>query len=352
MGNVRVSYANGPTITNTNPATYILQESNYYPFGLEHSNYNVDKLTFDDNTANGIGGTIVIPPLNYPMNKYKYNGKELQDELGLNMYDYGARNYDPAIGRWYSIDNLSEEFYDWSPYNYVLSNPVKFIDPDGNGPTDIRILGANNSSVTIKTDLIDVSVNASSIIGDIGGNYTFSGNDFVVTALDIVGVIDPTPASDLLSASLSADSGDWWGAGASVLGAGLPYLGDLAKGPKITKGLDKINDAIKATDKATDLAKAEARAAKLSKTERAGKDFTKAGKESVKDVNKAKNNGKTVCETCGTSTTPAKQSKKGVTPPKTETHVDHKTPKSKGGSGTPDNGQVLCRDCNTKKSNN
>jgi len=38
--------------------------------------------------------------------KYKYNGKELQDELGLNMYDYGGRNYDPAIGRWFNIEPL------------------------------------------------------------------------------------------------------------------------------------------------------------------------------------------------------------------------------------------------------
>jgi len=42
-------------------------------------------------------------------NEYKYNGKELQDELGLNMYDYGARNYDPALGRWMNIDPLAEK---------------------------------------------------------------------------------------------------------------------------------------------------------------------------------------------------------------------------------------------------
>jgi 5-methylcytosine-specific restriction endonuclease McrA len=98
------------------------------------------------------------------------------------------------------------------------------------------------------------------------------------------------------------------------------------------------------------MAKAEARAAKLSRVAREGKDFTKAGKESVIDLNRLRNDGEIVCEDCGIVTIPATQSKKGVTPSGTERQVDHIDPKSKGGSGTPDNGQVLCRDCNIDKS--
>jgi RHS repeat-associated protein len=91
----------------------LITEDNYYPFGLKHSGYNT-----------------VITSTN-PAQKYKYNGKEYQDELGLGIYDYGARNYDPALGRWFNIDPLAETSRRWTPYNYAYNNPVYFIDPDG-----------------------------------------------------------------------------------------------------------------------------------------------------------------------------------------------------------------------------
>ncbi|WP_321540009.1 RHS repeat domain-containing protein [Flavobacterium piscinae] len=124
LGNVRLTYTKHPI---TNVLT-ILEENNYYPFGLKHRNYNMNKKDYEK--LAGTGG-IEITPTNLTIYDYKYNGKEWQDELGLNFYDFGARNYDPAIGRWMNIDPLAEKYRRWSNYNYCMNNPVYFIDPDG-----------------------------------------------------------------------------------------------------------------------------------------------------------------------------------------------------------------------------
>ncbi|EJL72586.1 RHS repeat-associated core domain protein containing protein [Chryseobacterium populi] len=108
LGNIRLSY------TNNGSGAQIIEENNYYPFGLKHEGYN--NLTGNSSY------------------QYKYNGKELQTETG--MYDYGARFYMPDIGRWGVIDPLAEQYRRWSPYNYVMNNPLRFIDPDGRSATD------------------------------------------------------------------------------------------------------------------------------------------------------------------------------------------------------------------------
>ena len=110
LGNLRLSYSDANKDGAVTKAE-ILEENNYYPFGLMHKGYN------DAPTV-----------ANY---KYSYNGKERQDEMGLNMYDYGARNYDPAMGRWFNYDPLAEKSRKFSPYTYALDNPIYFIDPDG-----------------------------------------------------------------------------------------------------------------------------------------------------------------------------------------------------------------------------
>ncbi|WP_298537810.1 RHS repeat-associated core domain-containing protein [uncultured Algibacter sp.] len=89
---------------------------NYYPFGLRHKGYNS-----------------VVNSTN-PALKYRFGGKEYQDELGLGWYDITARNYDPALGRWMNLDPLAEMMRRHSPYNYAFDNPIYFIDPDGMMP--------------------------------------------------------------------------------------------------------------------------------------------------------------------------------------------------------------------------
>ena len=72
----------------------------------------------------------------YAQNKYRYNGKELQnqefaDGSGLEEYDYGARLYDQQLGRWGVPDGSAERFYPSSPYSYVFNNPLSLNDPSG-----------------------------------------------------------------------------------------------------------------------------------------------------------------------------------------------------------------------------
>jgi RHS repeat-associated protein len=94
----------------TYTASPIVSVSDYYPFGMQYNN------------AEAAGAF---------EQKYLYNGKELQDELNLNWYDYGARMYMPELGRWGVIDPMAEKYRKWSPYTYCVDNPVRFIDPDG-----------------------------------------------------------------------------------------------------------------------------------------------------------------------------------------------------------------------------
>ena len=90
--------------------------------------YNEDREAEEVNHYYPFGGILASTSSVQP---YKYNGKELDRKGGLDWYDYGARMYDPVLGRWHVADPMSEKNYSITPYGYCLNNPVKHIDPDG-----------------------------------------------------------------------------------------------------------------------------------------------------------------------------------------------------------------------------
>ncbi len=98
----------------------LVEEYNYYPYGL----------VFDQTQASGA----------IKKTDYLYNGKELQHNEfgagnGLELEDYGARLYDPQVGRWTQVDPLAIVYNSLTPYNYCENNPVMMIDPDGMAST-------------------------------------------------------------------------------------------------------------------------------------------------------------------------------------------------------------------------
>ncbi len=106
LGNIRLSYTDADG-NGTIKQDEIIEENNYYPFGLKHKGYN--------NGISSLGNSVA--------QRYKFGGKEYDESFDgtLNTYDFGARNYDPAIGRWMNIDPLADQMRRHSPYNYAGS---------------------------------------------------------------------------------------------------------------------------------------------------------------------------------------------------------------------------------------
>jgi RHS repeat-associated protein len=119
LGNIRVAFIPSGT------SVSVTQINDYYAFG---------KISW----SSGSSG-----------NKYLYNGKELQDELDLDWYDYGARFYDPQIGRWHVNDPLAELYTNVTPYCYVSNNPIVMVDQTGMSPDNYGV------DKTGKTELIE-----------------------------------------------------------------------------------------------------------------------------------------------------------------------------------------------------
>ncbi len=101
----------GSTRAVVDESANVIQATDYYPYGLPFQYNSLEK------------------------NRYLYNNKEIQNQsLGsvfLGTYDYGARFYDPELGRWHSVDPMAHLRTWVSPYNFVSNNPINRVDPTG-----------------------------------------------------------------------------------------------------------------------------------------------------------------------------------------------------------------------------
>ena len=139
-----VIYENGVQKLLLTEAGYLtLADSKYHYYLQDHQGNN--RVVIDQN------GTVEETNHYYPfggvfanstnVQPYKYNGKELDTKKGLNWYDYGARHYDAAIGRFATVDPMAEKLYGWAPYAYCYDNPIKHVDKDGEFPLLSNIIG-------------------------------------------------------------------------------------------------------------------------------------------------------------------------------------------------------------------
>jgi RHS repeat-associated protein len=318
--NLNIQYRRGP----------LLEETHYYPFGL---------------TMAGISDKAL--KANYAENKYRFNkgselqNKEFSDGSGLELYETPLRSLDPQLGRWWQIDPvftngvdgddeangvIIEGLKSQSPYASMDNNPVRLEDPKGDCPMCIvwgivEAVEALEATISVSTIAATASVAASAKSTQI----STGGSMFAVPTGDAYRALNapqPAPTITLTPADQEALN-------------------------KLNRSLGLVTPNVVKTE--AKKAPAQERADKLSQKQRPGLDFTKAGAKAVRDVNKEKTGNK--CAKCGVQTQPGKKHVKGETPPDNESHVDHRDPKSKGGSGTPDNGDELCRKCNLDKSN-
>jgi len=137
-----VLYENGMPKSWLTEAGYISMDDNKYHYYLQDHQGNNRVVVSENGAVEEVNHYYAFGGLfgnGNSVQPFKYNGKELDTKKGLNWYDYGARQYDAALGRWFAVDPLAEEYYNWSPYVYCLNTPVLLIDKDGMlpGPGDL-----------------------------------------------------------------------------------------------------------------------------------------------------------------------------------------------------------------------
>ena len=131
-----VIYENGVPVRLMTDVGYIaLSDTSYHYFIKDHQG-TVRVVADEHGHAEEVNdyyafGGLMSTSSRQSVQPYKYNGKELETACGVNWYDYGARRYDPVLGRWNGVDPLCEDYYSENPYGYCGNNPVNYVDPNG-----------------------------------------------------------------------------------------------------------------------------------------------------------------------------------------------------------------------------
>jgi RHS repeat-associated protein len=136
----------------------VTQVADYYPFGMQIKQTSTD----------------VTNPL---ANKYLYNGKEIQNET--QWYDYGARMYDPQLGRFFTQDRFATKYFSLSPYQYAANDPIRNIDVNGDSINVSNLIIQNGK---LSTEGLYVLFNMVSDLSDITGqNFSVNGSGNLVS---------------------------------------------------------------------------------------------------------------------------------------------------------------------------
>lgn len=159
-----VIYENGSPQTLLTETGYISLSDNKYHYYLKDHQGN-NRVVVDENGKveerndyYPFGGLMASSSAS--IQTYKYNGKELDRKGGLDWYDYGARQYDAALGRWHMVDPMAEKLYYWSPYTYCLNNPILLVDPNGMWPTWRGIQKSLNNALDASMSFANGAVRA------------------------------------------------------------------------------------------------------------------------------------------------------------------------------------------------
>ncbi|PWJ53083.1 RHS repeat-associated protein [Dyadobacter jejuensis] len=147
----------------------LLQETDYYPFGLE----------IDRNSP------VVGLNARNETNRYNFLGKET--EIATGYIDLQARFYDPTVGRFTTIDPETEGQLEFSPYHYSFNNPIRFSDPDGRfaccgGPGAMLLTEAKSQWEAVKRNATTFANNAEQALGK-ALSYTDVNDAAVVTTM-------------------------------------------------------------------------------------------------------------------------------------------------------------------------